>query len=192
MRLAFALPICIPIASAFASSPVLACVCEEDLRPLTVDDLEPFDLIFSGVARESRPFQSHTCGPEDEGIDVWRVEVSAVWRGDVALNEVVGVVPSSCQPDLPLDVELIITARRQSDGSAIHTGISCRPKPDGELLTEILGPSSTATSDSSMPSCFPSCGSTEIADTSLFCFAVLLGLVRRQRQLAVLYAHPSR
>jgi hypothetical protein len=143
----------------YGASPALACSCEEDLTPVGLEDLERFDLIFSGVARSERRHGEHQCGSPDEAEIAWEVETNSVWRGDLARREVVLSTQDSCSPTVPLDDEIVFYAVRQGDGTAMLGGLVCRNQLSADELSQLLGDPSTTDLDTAPPECFPSCAS---------------------------------
>lgn len=165
------------------ASPAIACTCDAEPTPVGIEDLEPFDLIFSGIARRELPDGQHSCGSPDASEVAFEVEARSVWRGEPAVREVVVVRQDSCAPVVPLDSEIVIHAQRQGDGSASFTGLNCSILPTREELTGLLGEPSTTDRDEPMPGCFPSCASGPMPASPLLLLG-LLSLIRRPRRAA--------
>lgn len=106
----------------YGASPALGCSCEENLTPIGQEDLERFDLIFSGVARTEMRDGQHQCGSSEESEVAWEVETRSVWRGKMARREIVLSIEDSCSPTVSLDAETIFYAARQADGTAMWEG----------------------------------------------------------------------
>lgn len=169
--------------SIWGASPANACTCEAEPPPLSLEDLEPFDLIFSGVPRVEKR-GGHRCGSTEDSLAAFEVETKTVWRGELSRREIVVVPQDSCSPVVLLDDERIFVAERQSDGTAFFRGLVCSHQPGPDELSQLLGEPSTTDRESATPECFPSCASTAAAPARLGA-VLLLGLwsvMRRPRR----------